>query len=90
VNLHPPRFDPRIAVLDREVVFFPLRHHSPAAAHLVAEAIERVRPRAVLIEGPSDFNPHWPELSRPHRLPIAIYSYGPEIEALGIALTPYS
>jgi hypothetical protein len=75
VNLDPPRFDPRIAALDQEVVFFPVRHHSPAAARLVGEAIERVRPHAVLIEGPSDFNEHWAELWRPHRLPIAIYSY---------------
>src|SRR5262249_14434698 len=37
--------------------------------------MERVRPKAVLIEGPSDFNESFPELWRNHQLPIAIYSY---------------
>jgi hypothetical protein len=57
------------------VVFFPVRHHSPACARLVREAIERLRPTAVLIEGPADFNDRLHELTLPHRLPIAIYSY---------------
>ncbi|QTD46620.1 DUF5682 family protein [Ottowia testudinis] len=52
-----------------------IRHHSPACARLVAHAIAQDRPAAVLIEGPSDFNPRLPELLLPHRLPIALYSY---------------
>jgi Mg-chelatase subunit ChlD len=61
--------------LTAPVVFFPVRHHSPACARLVREAIERLKPSAVLIEGPSDFNDRLAELKLPHRLPIAIYSY---------------
>jgi hypothetical protein len=61
--------------LDARVVFFPVRHHSPAAARLVRELLERVRPDAVLVEGPSDFNTHLDELFLPHRLPIAVYTY---------------
>jgi len=65
----------RLCDAEADVVFFPVRHHSPAAAGLVSAWIERRRPRAVLIEGPSDFNPHLSELGLPHQLPIAIYSY---------------
>ncbi|MDO5692957.1 MAG: DUF5682 family protein [Pseudomonadota bacterium] len=52
-----------------------IRHHSPACARLVAHAIAQDRPAAVLIEGPSDFNPRMAELRLPHQLPIALYSY---------------
>lgn len=58
-----------------KVRIFGIRHHSPACARRVGEIIRRERPKAVLIEGPSDFNPRLAELSLPHRLPIALYSY---------------
>jgi hypothetical protein len=61
--------------LDARVVCFPVRHHSPACARRVAELVRRMRPAAVLIEGPSDFNERLDELFLRHRLPIAIYSY---------------
>ena len=41
----------------------------------VGELIRRVKPAAVLIEGPSDFNARFGELYLPHRLPVAVYSY---------------
>jgi len=56
-------------------LFFPVRHHSPLAAAIISRIIRKIRPAAVLIEGPSDFNDHLPELALPHRLPIAIYAY---------------
>ncbi|SDL25247.1 hypothetical protein SAMN05216298_3284 [Glycomyces sambucus] len=52
-----------------------VRHHSPACARLVADRIERLRPAAVLIEGPADFNDRLDELALEHELPVAIYSY---------------
>jgi hypothetical protein len=52
-----------------------VRHHSPACARLVAETIRRVRPRWVLIEGPSDMNERLDELLLPHALPIALFTY---------------
>ncbi|GAA2159919.1 MULTISPECIES: DUF5682 family protein [Glycomyces] len=52
-----------------------VRHHSPACARLVAERIEELRPAAVLIEGPADFNERLGELALEHELPVAIYSY---------------
>jgi hypothetical protein len=57
------------------LVFFPVRHHSPTAARLVRELALRLRPAAVLIEGPSDFNERLHELFLPHRPPLAIYSF---------------
>jgi len=56
------------------VTWFPVRHHSPAAARLVRALIAERRPAAVLIEGPSDFNDRMAQLALPHRLPIAIAS----------------
>ena len=61
--------------LGARVVFFPVRHHSPACARVLREVAQRVRPDVVLVEGPSDFNPHLDELYLPHRLPVAVYSY---------------
>jgi hypothetical protein len=56
-------------------VFFPVRHHSPACARHVRALARAMKPAAVLIEGPSDFNERVAELHLPHTLPIAIYSY---------------
>jgi hypothetical protein len=42
---------------------------------LVGALADRLRPAAILIEGPSDFNDRISELALPHRLPIAIYSF---------------
>src|SRR5262245_30729313 len=61
--------------LSAPVVFFPVRHHSPAAARLVTSLAHRLRPRAILIEGPVDYNDRLHELLLPHRLPLAIYSF---------------
>jgi Family of unknown function (DUF5682) len=61
--------------INASVLFFPLRHHSPAAARLVRQLIHDRPPAAILIEGPSDFNDRLSELFLPHELPIAIYSY---------------
>jgi hypothetical protein len=52
-----------------------IRHHSPACARLVRHVIGTVRPRYVLIEGPSDMNARIGELALGHELPIAIFSY---------------
>lgn len=68
-------FDAGILDLNAPVVFFPVRHHSPACARLVRQLALEIRPAAILIEGPSDFNSQISELFLPHQLPIAIYSY---------------
>ena len=65
----------RLVRTDTDVVYFPVRHHSPACAALIHNWINQNRPAAVLIEGPADFNPHLEELYLEHQLPIAVYSY---------------
>lgn len=65
----------QLANLDAQVIFFPVRHHSPKAARLVRELIHDIQPDAVLIEGPADYMPQFDELYLGHQLPIAIYSY---------------
>jgi hypothetical protein len=52
-----------------------VRHHSPACARLVAHAIERLRPRFVLVEGPLDMNERIDELLLGHAMPVALFSY---------------
>jgi hypothetical protein len=65
----------RLCSLSERVVFFPVRHHSPACARAVRELILRLKPAAVLVEGPTDFNARMDELFLSHRLPIAIYTW---------------
>jgi hypothetical protein len=56
-------------------MLLPVRHHSPACARYVRDAILRLRPAVVLIEGPADFNERIEELFLGHLPPISIYSY---------------
>jgi hypothetical protein len=57
------------------VVYFPVRHHSPACAWHVSRLIHRVKPRSVLIEGPRDATPLIPFLTHAStRMPVAIYT----------------
>lgn len=51
-----------------------VRHHSPACAGLVREAIDRLRPAHVLIEGPSDMNDRIGEFLLGHELPVAVFT----------------
>ncbi|MGA4508081.1 DUF5682 family protein [Propionibacteriaceae bacterium G1746] len=59
------------------VEFFGVRHHSPAAARLVAQRVAADPPAAVLIEGPSEFNDQLDQLVLPHELPVMIYAWAP-------------
>ncbi len=52
-----------------------VRHHSPACARRVTDAIRRLRPSYVLIEGPSDFNGRFDELRLGHQLPVALFTW---------------
>lgn len=61
--------------LAARVVWFPVRHHSPACAWHVDRLIRERKPSAVLIEGPRDATPLIPLLVHPDtRMPVAIYT----------------
>ena len=59
--------------MHRQVEILGVRHHSPACARLVQARIAALRPKFVLIEGPSDYNARIGELLLAHELPIALY-----------------
>lgn len=40
--------------MDGQVVYFPVRHHSPVCALHLQRTIDSFRPELILIEGPSD------------------------------------
>ncbi|SFI90242.1 DUF5682 family protein [Thermoflavimicrobium dichotomicum] len=59
-----------------QIIFLPIRHHSPVCAFHVQQKIREVQPSRVLIEGPSDANALLPYLLEEDlRLPVAIYAY---------------
>ncbi len=61
--------------LDARVIYFPVRHHSPACAWHVDRLIRERRPEAVLIEGPRDASFLIPLLTHPKtRLPVAVFT----------------
>lgn len=61
--------------LTSRVVYFPIRHFSPACAWHVTRLIEEMRPDAVLIEGPRDATALVPLLVyEDTRMPVAIYT----------------
>ena len=70
-----PDLPVELFAVDRRVVFFPVRHHSPTAARMLRALIVKQHFSAVLVEGPADFTGRMADLSLPHELPIAIYSY---------------
>lgn len=64
------------AVVPRgDTIFFPIRHHSPAAALALLRAFDELQPRQVLVEAPVDFEPLLSMLTDPAtRPPVAIVS----------------
>lgn len=42
--------------IKENIMFFPIRHHSPACSYHLKNIIENFKPDAILIEGPSDCN----------------------------------
>ncbi|MDR2565420.1 MAG: DUF5682 family protein [Bifidobacteriaceae bacterium] len=73
----PPRLERAFALLAElqgaGVHFVPIRHHSPACAAAARALIETVKPDAVLIEGPAQFNALLPLLTSPAtEPPVAI------------------
>ena len=56
--------------------FWGIRHLSPAGAFYLREFLDEVKPKCVLIEGPSDFNDVIPDIVRKETVPpIAVMAY---------------
>ncbi|MEV4672475.1 MULTISPECIES: DUF5682 family protein [Actinomadura] len=69
--------------------FLGVRHHSPACARLVRDAIRRLRPAYVLVEGPADFGPRMDELLLGHTPPVAVFSYYRDAERVHASWSPF-
>lgn len=64
------------AMITPQVLYFPVRHHSPACAWAIRRWIRENRPRAVLVEGPDDFQPLLRHLLHEKCVPpVAIYTH---------------
>lgn len=60
--------------MDSRLIFFPIRHHSPACAWQLARVMEMYSPDCVLIEGPSDADRLIPYLADEGTVPpVCIY-----------------
>ncbi|MCW1841341.1 DUF5682 family protein [Prosthecomicrobium hirschii] len=58
-----------------EIIVFPIRHHSPACAAMLAAALDEIRPSRLLIEAPADFADLIAALADPRIVaPVAIVS----------------
>ena len=63
-------------LVSRELIVFPVRHHSPACSWHLQRLLAEVHPSVVLVEGPRSFTPLIPQLVHPDaRMPLAIYTY---------------
>jgi len=59
-----------------EVSLFGIRHHGPGSARRLVEALDALRPAAVLIEGPTDASHMLPMLADPEmETPVALLTY---------------
>lgn len=55
-----------------------IRHHGPGSARSVVAELDRIRPAAVLIEGPSDADPVLAYAASPDMVPpVALFAYDP-------------
>lgn len=60
--------------LEQEVVYFPIRHHSPACSYHLLQILEKYNPEIVLIEGPELANKLIPVLAdEATKPPISLY-----------------
>src|SRR4051812_398811 len=66
------------APTEQRVVVLGIRHHGPGSARSVLAELERVRPAAILIEGPSDADPLLAMVADPGLVPpVALLAYDP-------------
>jgi hypothetical protein len=62
-----------------KVEIFGIRHHGPGSARRLVEALDALKPAAVLIEGPADCSDLLPMLADPEMVtPVALLAYAEE------------
>lgn len=60
--------------LDAPILYYPVRHHSPACAWHLERVIQRYVPDCILVEGPENANHLIPVLTHPDtKAPVALY-----------------
>ncbi|RWC76370.1 MAG: hypothetical protein EOS71_08365 [Mesorhizobium sp.] len=73
-----------------EVSYFGIRHHGPGSADSLVQALQDLKPVAVLIEGPADASALLPLLARPEmRPPVALLCY-PEDDPASTSFWPFA
>lgn len=57
-----------------EIIYMPIRHHSPACAWHVKRLVEKEKPDCILVEGPENANALIPVMTHPEtQAPFAVY-----------------
>ncbi len=70
-----PLDDLLASLVTEQVVYFPIRHHSPACARQLERVIRERKPNTVLIEGPASFTSLIPLILHPKtKAPFAVYT----------------
>lgn len=65
------------------ILYFPIRHHSPACSYHLLRAIEEYKPDCILVEGPRNANRLIPVLTdEKTALPVAFYYFYKDTEKL--------
>lgn len=60
--------------MENQVVYFPVRHHSPACAYHLMSVMEEYKPDCILIEGPEGANELLPLMAdKDTQAPFAVY-----------------
>jgi len=63
------------SILNAELYWFPVRHHSPTVARLLQQVIRERKPKILFIEAPADCNDLIPHIiDKKTKPPIALYS----------------
>jgi hypothetical protein len=73
-----------------DVSYFGIRHHGPGSAASLVQALQELKPVAVLIEGPADASALLPLLARPEmQPPVALLCY-PEDDPASTSFWPFA
>jgi hypothetical protein len=63
------------SLINERIIFFPVRHHSPACSWHLQEIIRREKPESILVEGAEDITPLIPLLIHEKgKTPFAVYT----------------